>query len=73
SIEEGYEYILDEPNIYLNISYDDGNYRYVEPVDTFGEPLDQEDYKHDIRTIADATYRKNNYSRWKVLLETLSS
>ncbi len=52
---------LHEPNIYLNISYDDGNHRCVRDcdwgLDIFGEPLDEEEYKHENKTLVDTLYR----------------
>lgn len=71
AIEERYEYIIDKPNIYLNIAYDDGVHKWKEPTDAYGNPKDQEDYDHEIRTIADPEYASGNTDRWRDLLQQL--
>jgi hypothetical protein len=42
-------------------------------LDVFGEPLDDEDYLHEVTTLADPKYRENNDRRWKVLFGKLVS
>ena len=61
----------DMSNMYLNIVYDDGVHKCKEPTDAYGNPIDQEDYDHEIRTIADPEYASGNTDRWRDLLQQL--